>query len=107
MVLSLVDDRARHGYEISKLIESISEGALTFNVASAIGATPSAVLATILRSGMTLVAAGVAVGLTVTLASATLLDKLLFGVSPRDPVVYTVVALVVLTTGASRMLRTH
>jgi PadR family transcriptional regulator, regulatory protein PadR len=34
LVLSLVDDRARHGYEISKLIESRSEGALKFNVAS-------------------------------------------------------------------------
>lgn len=34
MVLSLVEDRARHGYEISKLIESLSEGAMTFNVAS-------------------------------------------------------------------------
>jgi PadR family transcriptional regulator, regulatory protein PadR len=34
LVLSLLEDRARHGYEISKLIESRSEGALTFNVAS-------------------------------------------------------------------------
>jgi PadR family transcriptional regulator PadR len=34
MVLSLVEDRGRHGYEISKLIESRSEGALAFNVAS-------------------------------------------------------------------------
>lgn len=34
MVLTLVDDRARHGYEISKLIESRSQGTLTFNVAS-------------------------------------------------------------------------
>ncbi len=34
LVLSLVEDRARHGYEISKLIESRSEGALKFNVAS-------------------------------------------------------------------------
>ena len=34
MVLSLVEERARHGYEISKLIESLSEGALAFNVAS-------------------------------------------------------------------------
>jgi PadR family transcriptional regulator PadR len=34
LVLSLVGDRARHGYEISKLIESRSEGALKFNVAS-------------------------------------------------------------------------
>jgi PadR family transcriptional regulator len=34
LVLSLVEDRARHGYEISKLIEARSEGALKFNVAS-------------------------------------------------------------------------
>lgn len=34
LVLSLVEDRARHGYEISKLIETRSDGALKFNVAS-------------------------------------------------------------------------
>ena len=34
LVLSLVAVRARHGYEIGKLIETRSGGALTFNVAS-------------------------------------------------------------------------
>jgi transcriptional regulator len=34
LVLTLVEDRAGHGYEIGKLIESRSEGALKFNVAS-------------------------------------------------------------------------
>jgi PadR family transcriptional regulator PadR len=34
LILSLVEDRQRHGYEISKLIESRSEGTLRFNVAS-------------------------------------------------------------------------
>jgi PadR family transcriptional regulator, regulatory protein PadR len=34
MVLSLIDDCARHGYEISKLIDSLSKGTVTFNVAS-------------------------------------------------------------------------
>ena len=34
LILSLVEDRQRHGYEISKLIESRSQGALRFNVAS-------------------------------------------------------------------------
>lgn len=34
LILSLVEDRQRHGYEICKLIESRSEGALRFNVAS-------------------------------------------------------------------------
>jgi PadR family transcriptional regulator PadR len=34
LILSLVEDRPRHGYEISKLIEARSDGALQFNVAS-------------------------------------------------------------------------
>jgi PadR family transcriptional regulator PadR len=34
MILSLVEARPRHGYEISKLIESRSEGVVRFNVAS-------------------------------------------------------------------------
>jgi len=34
LILSLVETRARHGYEIGKLIEDRSEGALRFNVAS-------------------------------------------------------------------------
>jgi transcriptional regulator len=34
LILSLVESRARHGYEISKLIEARSDGMLSFNVAS-------------------------------------------------------------------------
>jgi PadR family transcriptional regulator PadR len=34
LVLSLVEARARHGYEISKMIESRSAGDLRFNAAS-------------------------------------------------------------------------
>lgn len=34
LILSLVDGRARHGYEIAKLIETRSDGALKFQVAS-------------------------------------------------------------------------
>ena len=34
LILALLERRARHGYEISKLIESRSEGTLTFHVAS-------------------------------------------------------------------------
>jgi PadR family transcriptional regulator, regulatory protein PadR len=34
LILSLIEHRARHGYEISKLIEERSGGALRFNVAS-------------------------------------------------------------------------
>jgi transcriptional regulator len=34
LILSLVEDRARHGYDIGKLIEARSKGALSFKVAS-------------------------------------------------------------------------
>jgi len=34
LILSLVEDRPRHGYDIGKLIETRSKGALRFNVAS-------------------------------------------------------------------------
>jgi len=34
LILALIEQRARHGYEISKLIEARSGGVLRFNVAS-------------------------------------------------------------------------
>jgi PadR family transcriptional regulator PadR len=34
LILSLVEDQPRHGYDLSKLIEARSEGVLTFRVAS-------------------------------------------------------------------------
>jgi PadR family transcriptional regulator PadR len=34
MILSIVEARARHGYEISKLIETRSQGQLKFHIAS-------------------------------------------------------------------------
>ena len=34
LILSLLEHRPRHGYELSKLIETRSEGAVRFNVAS-------------------------------------------------------------------------
>ncbi|SRR6266542_2689923 len=34
LILSLVESRARHGYELAKLIETRSQGALCFQVAS-------------------------------------------------------------------------
>jgi PadR family transcriptional regulator, regulatory protein PadR len=34
LILALVEDRRRHGYEIGKLIDERSNGELTFNIAS-------------------------------------------------------------------------
>ncbi len=34
LVLSLLEERSRHGYEIARLIETRSEGGISYNVAS-------------------------------------------------------------------------
>lgn len=34
LILALIEDRPRHGYEIARLIDQRSEGALSFHVAS-------------------------------------------------------------------------
>jgi putative ABC transport system permease protein len=78
---------------------AVSQRTHEIGIRMALGATPREVLANVLRTGMALVAAGTAIGLAVALAAATLLEKLLFGVSPRDPFVYTVVVLAVVGVG--------
>ena len=65
----------------------------------ALGATPGEVLGGVLRTGMALVAIGAALGLAATLLAARLLETLLFGVSPRDPLIYSAVILGVACVG--------
>ena len=55
-------------------------------VRMAMGAGRSDVLRLILRQGMTLVAAGIAVGLSLSVIVGRALSKMMFGVSPYDPV---------------------
>jgi putative ABC transport system permease protein len=56
-------------------------------VRSALGATPGAIRALVLRDGGRLAAAGVVVGLAGALASGRLLQRFLFGVGAADPLV--------------------
>lgn len=72
---------------------SVTRRTQEIGIRMALGASPREVLTTILRGGMALVAAGAVVGLIVTVAASSLLDKLLFGVNPRDPTIYTLVVL--------------
>lgn len=57
-------------------------------VRMAIGARPGAVVSMILRETAGLVAAGLAMGLALTVAAAHLLAEHLYGVAPEDPVTY-------------------
>lgn len=71
----------------------------------ALGASRGSVLRMVLGEGVRLTAPGVAVGLVVALASARVLESLLFEVSPLDPWTYgTVVAVLTLVSVAAAWL---
>ena len=63
-------------------------------VRMALGAAQSSVLRLVLRQGMTLVGAGIAVGLAASFVIARALSKLLYGVSAADPISFAGAALV-------------
>jgi putative ABC transport system permease protein len=62
-------------------------------IRTALGARTGDVLRLIVFEGMTPTAMGIAIGAVAALASAKLLDKLVFGVSPTDPLTLLAVAL--------------
>ena len=66
----------------------------------ALGATASGIVAMILREGAALLVAGVAIGLTMSLAASRVLDSLLFGVGHYDFISMTGAPLVLLLAGA-------
>jgi ABC-type antimicrobial peptide transport system permease subunit len=59
----------------------------------ALGAARRDVLLLIIRQGMTLAVIGLGIGLSVAFGVAQLLEKLLFGVSPVDPLTFAGVSL--------------
>ncbi|HYY42012.1 MAG TPA: FtsX-like permease family protein, partial [Pyrinomonadaceae bacterium] len=63
----------------------------------ALGAQPRDVLRLVIRQGMLLALAGVAVGLVGALLLTRVMTTLLYGVHPTDPVTFTAVSLILLT----------
>jgi putative ABC transport system permease protein len=61
-----------------------------FGIRLALGARPGQVEGLVVREGMRMAAAGLALGLPAAGASARLLQSQLFGVTPRDPLSYTI-----------------
>jgi len=78
---------------------AVSQRTREIGIRMALGASPGGVLAAVLRSGMTLVAVGVALGLGLTLLAVGVLQGVLFGVSPREPLTYGAILLAVGAVG--------
>jgi predicted permease len=70
----------------------------------ALGARSANIVRVVLGRGIGIVVAGIAVGLLATLAMGKLVASLLYGVSPRDPVVLGIVALVLLVAAVAACL---
>jgi putative ABC transport system permease protein len=66
---------------------TVSQRIPELGVRIALGATPQDIRALVFGQGAKLAAAGLAIGLALALASGRLLQGLLFGVTPRDPLI--------------------
>ncbi len=78
----------------------ISESSREIGVRIALGAGMDDVLRLVVGRGLRLAAAGTAVGLGLAFAGTRMLESMLFGVAPRDPMVFAVAGLVVLLAAA-------
>jgi ABC-type antimicrobial peptide transport system permease subunit len=75
---------------------SVSQRTREIGIRMALGAHRGKVVGMVLRQGMTLAGAGTLIGLAAALAATRLLRSLLLGVSPLDPVTFTLVPLLLL-----------
>jgi ABC-type antimicrobial peptide transport system permease subunit len=66
----------------------------------ALGAQRREVLSLVLRQGLRLVAAGIAIGVAAAMLATRSLEGMLYGVTPRDPATFAAVALLLVATGA-------
>jgi predicted permease len=80
---------------------SVAQRTNEIGLRMALGATSKNVLRMIVERNLVPVAAGLAIGIAFSLALASLLESLLFGVRPQDPLTLAAVAITVAATGVA------
>jgi putative ABC transport system permease protein len=80
---------------------TVSRQTQEIGIRMALGAGRSDVLTMVMRMGLWLMGAGLAVGLAASFAVNRILASELWGVTPRDPMTYVAVSLVVLAAGVA------
>jgi predicted permease len=78
---------------------TVSQRTHEIGIRLALGAQRSSVRRMVVREGLTVMAAGVAIGLLGSVAAARLIANLLYGVSPTDPLTYSAAVAVLLCAG--------
>ena len=83
----------------------VSQQTREFGLRIALGATPRDLLSAVLRQGLMMVGAGVALGSIVAFVTSRFIAGALFGIGPGDPVTYASAAGLLIATGlaASRV----
>jgi predicted permease len=79
---------------------SVNQRTQEFGIRMALGARRTSVLSLVLRQGLALVLAGLAIGLAGALVLTRLLTTLLFGVQPTDGVTFVAVSMVLVAVAA-------
>jgi ABC-type antimicrobial peptide transport system permease subunit len=76
----------------------VAQGTKEMGIRMALGATPRAIGLLVLRHGLVIALAGLAVGVAGAFVLTRLMQSLLFGVGSTDPVTYALVSALVVTT---------
>ena len=80
---------------------AVSQSAREFGLRRALGSGASALVRLVMMRGLALAATGVVVGIAAAIEMTRLLGHLLYGVSPRDPLVFSVSAAVLAVAAAA------
>jgi len=80
---------------------AVSRRTREIGIRMAIGATQGQVLASVARSAATLIGTGLVLGLGMALGAGRLLERILYGVKPSDPLTFAIVFAIMLGVGAA------